>query len=1077
MKDLLKLLETIERRKLLGTLVLGRGRSNFEIFFEGRLLYVPAQSFLPKIDLTGLEKEGVLGDKVPQATIENLATRVDLSATIFPETLLSRGLIDEKVFARLASLHLKEEIFARLLDSGSFRFQEGHVPEALIGETGVTFQYPTKLEGFLELVRNRLKKLQSMSLLVPADEEVFVITEKGMASRQNPGLQFGYRKILELLDGFRTLRSIIDDSFLFKYYVERRISQLLVEGWIKKTIVPEIQGIDPHRLSQDEATRYVPYFKNAIKYGTDELKAREGYAALAERLGRNNEAVVQYNFIGDTLYQMGRKALAIRAYQKAFSLSRDEPLISDKIIRIYRENAEEARAEGKINDAAALYNKALQLYPDNRELFHALLDLYISKGMLNDVADLCDRAANVSRDSGNAEFAVEILRHVCSRCEGEAIFQKKLINLYLDFGMRPEAADEMEKLARHYLDGGQTTQGLDLIDKVLRLDPGRRHLRRLAKSMGRVRKRESRGVGRRLVSTAALLVILAITLYQLWAFFEFQQISSERYLIYASVDPSNVDLVESGRETKLRELSRLATEFQQRFRFSVLAWQAEKLEKEYMDSAVQIERLRNHKKKKLIEDGRALFNKGDETEAIAMLEKLLVLDEDDTWRQQAEAEIRRFKNYEREATELRARADEAVARGDLATAHRLIEQLISHYQVASAAEGVTFPVEVITVPRQVADALDKLPRRLQMPPSGTRTFRLNPPGYDPVVVKVAAEAGPAAVIFFNQLPLWSAQLPPPGAFPLRVTENRLFYVDSKGSLHVIDLERGARQWMHDPPALIAPSAPILVRRPHFYLPLNNKKILSFRIDGDSRVAETVEVDGFIQTPLVTREDGSSVLFGTSSDKVITWVPLAHTMRSTRIPETPVRIAPCGPGEITMLGSSGVVYRLETESGRVVWKSAFRGKYSQGPVVMGTSGTDIFVLETARGEIIALDGESGNIQWRRPPDGERAAALLERSRRILLSESSGVILEIDPLTNAVLARHDFDRLVRPFTRVVELAQSLGFFCPDGSFMVVDPETLKPLWRFHREKTRIVSAADNAEILALVDDQGTVAAFRR
>ena len=112
------------------------------------------------------------------------------------------------------------------------------------------------------------------------------------------------------------------------------------------------------------------------------------------------------------------------------------------------------------------------------------------------------------------------------------------------------------------------------------------------------------------------------------------------------------------------------------------------------------------------------------------------------------------------------------------------------------------------------------------------------------------------------------------------------------------------------------------------------------------------------------------------------------------------------------------------------------------------------------------------------DGARGSftVWLERSRRILLSESSGVILEIDPLTNGVLERHDIDRLVRPFTQVIELARTLGFFCPDGSFMVVDPDTLKPLWRFQRENRRIISAADNARILALVDDQGTVAAFR-
>ena len=114
MKDLLKLLETINRKQLLGTLVLGRGKRSYEIFFEEDLLYLPENNFLEKIDLNGLSETNLLGKKASEAAIDTMALSTNLSKTVLPEVLLARNLINEQEFEELVHLHLQEEIFTRL---------------------------------------------------------------------------------------------------------------------------------------------------------------------------------------------------------------------------------------------------------------------------------------------------------------------------------------------------------------------------------------------------------------------------------------------------------------------------------------------------------------------------------------------------------------------------------------------------------------------------------------------------------------------------------------------------------------------------------------------------------------------------------------------------------------------------------------------------------------------------------------------------------------------------------------------------------------------------------------------------
>ena len=147
MKSLLKLLDPVSRKRLVGTLVLGRGIESFEIFFEDDLLYLPGRDFLHRVDLNGLLETGLLGKKVSESTIDNLGVTLRSTNKIIPEILHERGVISEEEFRELATQNLREEIFERLVvNSSTLEFQDGHVPDSLTGQAGVVTRFPTPLK-------------------------------------------------------------------------------------------------------------------------------------------------------------------------------------------------------------------------------------------------------------------------------------------------------------------------------------------------------------------------------------------------------------------------------------------------------------------------------------------------------------------------------------------------------------------------------------------------------------------------------------------------------------------------------------------------------------------------------------------------------------------------------------------------------------------------------------------------------------------------------------------------------------------------------------------------------------------
>ncbi|MEM7235902.1 MAG: hypothetical protein AAF517_27285, partial [Planctomycetota bacterium] len=446
--ELLKLLRTQLEKGSVGTLLLGESTSFREIFFERENAFLCGHQFSGKIDVESLIDLDIIGNVLSPDDLEMIQGHTDLTQDPLPLLLRSQGRIDAAQEEQLVGRFLEAEVIELFLGNGdTFHFQHERVPETLLDGSGPTASVPIPLARLIDAVETRQKRLEEYRAVLPSGKEVFVPTAEGMAHMQE-STDYALKKLFGLVDGFRNLETLVTASSFYEVLALGKLVDALDGELLKKTVLPEIKHVTTSQLDPASAEGWLPSFKNAVKHAVDPLEYRERLAELYECVGDADGAVVQYNFIGDSLYRMKKPAKAIAAYQRALDIKADDVLVTDKITRIYQDAAEQELANGDLSQAITLLENALTTRPDDQVVFQRLTDLLTRHKHLDQLSELLDRVIAHGKRLGDCELGVAACRQVLANVPRSATFQKKLINIYLDFQEVDQAAEEMANLAR-----------------------------------------------------------------------------------------------------------------------------------------------------------------------------------------------------------------------------------------------------------------------------------------------------------------------------------------------------------------------------------------------------------------------------------------------------------------------------------------------------------------------------------------------------------------------------------------------------------------------------------------------------
>ncbi len=1089
LSKLLSMLETSSQKNEVGTLILCQKEDTFEIYIENQKIYLTSEKFLGKVDLHSLSILQQRDSKFDSSHLESILQSTNLQSNVLAEALQTQGLIDQSDFEFLVCNQLIEEILHVAEDNqGSIFFQRDHIPEKLIGSKSLVANHPIALEDVLKATRNRIQDHKKISQFIPDSKEVFVLTERGMATQHD---DLGLKQIFPLLDGFRDLSTVIEVSNLFANYIEIRIIECLQEGWIKKTLLPEIRNTDPTTLSLDEAERYIPIYKTAIKYGADELLVRQKFAQLLLHLDKVEEAVIQFNFIGDTLFQMGKRGQALQAYFEGLKLSGNHTMIGEKILRIYHTEANERHAHGQSQEAIKLYKNALEVDPDHRETLHQLLDLLVESKDLKAIMELCDYVRGRAKDLGESELAFEIVQTALEALPGQPTLIRKRINLLLDFNQYAEALDEMESLALHYIQNGNIDKGSMLVDKILRMDSSRSHLYKYSKTPPSGVEKERMVKKKRFALRACLLLVVAALCYQLYTYFLLDDIRREQSRALDAKSLSNLPqtlgeenlIIPGPRERELHSLSEKAEAFIRSHPLSFFRLEAKALGKTFTDACSHLKELRSQHKNSILDEITQLLSQGKLATAKTKLKLLSSLPADDAVKIKANQLYEESSKEDTDAESLFERSLKYRKEGKLRETTDTLKLLVKKFPKSRWASQASFPIHISSAPLQVTlktrdGRLLTTPCELEVPAGEDLTVFAEKIGFHSKRFKIKFDAGPQVKIVLSQVPLWKKN-PDLDDSPKSILSTKMgvYTLTNSGSVYQLDPMTGDQKALYLARDLTQPISEPIVCDSYLILLLNNGEIRRYK-SGHLKGAP-LKTNALITSQVAHLESSQRIALETTSGKILTYDPRSHRIVSSfLVPEGLDQLQYGGKNRVLGVTKKNQMFLVDLKTKETHWKVNLGSKISSGPYPLGGVDPEILAFLNQKGQIHTYTLKDGHpLRVDDFPKGSPFVAFLPKSHRVLSVNDQGQAILTNLISREIQSLGSRENLkLGGLGAVKEYGEKVAVIQQNGHFQLLDGEELQAAWISQPSKNnKIISRGLFQSKLILLDSNRVLTGY--
>ncbi|HVR75266.1 MAG TPA: PQQ-binding-like beta-propeller repeat protein [Planctomycetota bacterium] len=1079
--DLLKFLENQKVKLAVGNLTLGRKNNFREVFFEGGSVYMVGDNFSGKVAVSRLIELKILGTTVSFEKLETMIVTMHLAKRLLPHALFEEGLINEEQFRLSAEEHIREELIDLLIRiSGSFHFQDGRVPESLLKGDEITARIPVQLADVLSEMKRRLTIMAKFDLLVPSHEEIFVLTEKGMAAKQERKDDLVLQRVFDLIDGLRDMQSILSDTYFFAFPVISLIAKSLEDGLVKKTIHPELKGLSTHTFTRQDAEHYLPYYKNAVKYGVDELAARERLAVLYEKVERAEEAVIQYNFIGDAMYRMHQSGKAIKAYQRALQLRPGEILITDKITRIYREAAAEELEKGNIDQAIQFFQDALLVRPEAQEIFSDIVLLLIKERKLTDLAALCDRLVIAGKKMENREMAIHACRHIILQLPRNAAFRKKIINLYVDFGMIPEASMEMQVLARQYLERGQMPKAREMLEKMRRVGAGLKETRDLELQMTGPQMRKRSHATLRIFSLFTLFFLF----YQAWGFYIWSTLRNTGAVAEAAVhEVANKSSYEASvEEIHAVELARKCEAFVHDFPASLFRGEAQALGSKLKVRVEQLHSTRVERIRAALLEARKNAIEGERDLALKALKPVLALGSDDPFHAEAEALALQVNKHPQSARDLHDEAEELKLHKDWKGVFRTYRKLVTTYPQSKLSAGIQLPVLLKSRPPgaivlevvgpETRKPLGATPHVVWLPSGETLQIEVTAEGHATIKSEVSEADGGEKVLVLPRKPRWVKNIDGALAAPPTIADRVVICGTSKGTVISLNASTGEPFWPEYHNAGQSIVAPAVLTGDRLFTVWSDRRVLvmtAVSSEATPAAGNRLHVSADIPLPSLASTSihllSGSPLFviGTLSGELHAYHAEtgAHAW-SLALEAVAVEIRDL-ERDLLVTTAKGQLLRVQTDPRRVVWRNDT--VCPDGILQAMPLQTNVLAV-TRRNDFIYLDLVTGKAQPGVPILVNVTLHVNPRERKVFAIDRSGTISLLSPETAKPLNSQAL-KLHPPFA--TPLPGALVVLREDRKgFVVVDSERLEVSWTAEAKKIITVIAGNEKHIVSLTED---------
>ena len=245
---------------------------------------------------------------------------------------------------------------------------------------------------------------------------------------------------------------------------------LLAEGHIQAAVSKFLTVAQLYNL-RGEASQAIRLLTRVIQMAPLDVSVRSALIDLLIAQGRIDEAMQQYQELGDFYYQMSDLDRARSAYLTAVTLPQAAQTNRAGCVRILQKAADIDLQRLDLRGARSVYEQIRVLQPDDAATRAQLVSLSIRLGQDEAALAEVDGYVGLAESQNNRPRAIAFLQGLVNERPERLDLRKRLADLFVRAGETVKAVEQLDAIADGLLVAKNKTGALAIMESIIALNP------------------------------------------------------------------------------------------------------------------------------------------------------------------------------------------------------------------------------------------------------------------------------------------------------------------------------------------------------------------------------------------------------------------------------------------------------------------------------------------------------------------------------------------------------------------------------------------------------------------------------
>jgi len=235
--------------------------------------------------------------------------------------------------------------------------------------------------------------------------------------------------------------------------------------------VSKYEAVAEAHLMRDDARKAIDVYRRALVSAPMSISVREKLIELLIESGELTLALEEYAALGESYYRLARVDDALKRYEQALRLAGRTEAPTDWKVGILHRVADLHMQRVHWKEAAAVFEKILDLSPEDEQASFRLVELRYRLGQ--EKVALADLDALIVRYGKRQELSkiVTLMKDLVAANLQDLSLRSRLTRIYVELGMKREATAELDMLGELQLEAGRRAEAMETLRTIIALEP------------------------------------------------------------------------------------------------------------------------------------------------------------------------------------------------------------------------------------------------------------------------------------------------------------------------------------------------------------------------------------------------------------------------------------------------------------------------------------------------------------------------------------------------------------------------------------------------------------------------------